>query len=121
MFQESIESRLSLTDGDASSQMEQLRLSEGRQDTLTLEAAADTVDGVVVSTEAGDLDEDPDDGLCDSLDIWCPRRIANTEAALADVEGLLNRVDDCEKLFPSSRILVADNQAWTDEEFKVQP
>ena len=121
MFQEPGQERQQRTVTKQGSLAEADAESSPGSEASPLEAAADTVDGGVVSTEAGDLDEDQDDGLCDSLDIWCPRRITNTEAALADVEGLLNRVDDCEKLFPSSRILVADNQAWTDEEFKVQP
>ena len=73
------------------------------------------MDGAYLSSVSQNLGI-PD--VCDSLDIWCPDRVANTEKALGEVEELLNRLDDCEQLFPSSRVLVANNEAWTDEEYQ---
>ena len=106
--------------------MENVRITESdnkqideddRQDTLT-EDSVDTVDGVTVSRM--EALEEENDVICDSLDIWCPQRISSTEKALREVEDVLNKLDNCEKLFPSSRILVANNEAWRDKEFKAR-
>ena len=114
---------------DISSQLENARISasesdnkqideDDRQDTLT-EDTVDSVDGVAVS-KGIDPQEEESDVICDSLDIWCPQRIAQTEKALTEVDDILNKIDHCEKLFPSSRILVANNEAWRDKEFKAR-
>ena len=79
----------------------------------------DTADGVDESKGKRSQEEESD-VICDSLDIWCPQRISQTEKAMMEVEEILNKIDHCEKLFPSSRILVANNEAWRDKEFKAR-
>ena len=79
----------------------------------------DTAGGPAVSKGQGSEEEETD-VICDSLDIWCPQRISQTEKAMSEIEEILNKIDHCEKLFPSSRILVANNEAWRDKEFKAR-
>ena len=79
----------------------------------------DTASGPAVSKGQGSEEEETD-VICDSLDIWCPQRISQTEKAMSEIEEILNKIDHCEKLFPSSRILVANNEAWRDKEFKAR-
>ena len=79
----------------------------------------DTAGGPAVS-KGQESEEEETDVICDSLDIWCPQRISQTEKAMSEIEEILNKIDHCEKLFPSSRILVANNEAWRDKEFKAR-
>ena len=57
---------------------------------------------------------------CDSLEIFCPKRVSNTQQALDQVADLMLKLENCENLFPSSRHLVATNATWGDEEFKMR-
>ena len=60
------------------------------------------------------------DEYCDSLEIFCPKRIASTQQALDQVADLMLKLENCENLFPSRRHLVATNATWGDEEFKMR-
>ena len=120
--QESIESRLS--EADISSQLDNLNINEDSNDTLVSErqdTLTEEVDGIVFSSElseAGSVTEK--ENLCDSLDVWCERRVAITEQALGEVEELLKKIDRCERLFPSRRRLQEDNELWREEEFSAR-
>ena len=82
--------------------------------TNTLKDVNDDVDGVVMSRVNIELNLED---VNESLDIWCPLRISNTEKALDEVENILNKIDYCHKLFPSSKRLLSNNKEWTQEEF----
>ena len=122
--QESVETQPSET--DISAQLDNLdidrqdTLTDVRQDTLTRDNVddIDDIDGAYLSSVS--QDHGADDDVCDSLNIKCDNRIANTEKALAEVEEMLNSIDSCEQLFPSSRVLISNNDAWTDEEFQAR-
>ena len=83
--------------------------------TSTLKDVIDDVDGVVMSR--ANIEVNIED-VNESLDIWCPMRISNTEKALEEVENILNKIEYCKKLFPSSKRLLSNNKEWTHEEFK---
>ena len=72
--------------------------------------------------------------ICDSVCWWTPdqsqakvdktlqlcllKRISNTEKALNEVDEILNKTDNCEKLFPSTSNLLSLNESWRNEEFQ---
>ena len=85
--------------------------------TNTLKDVIDDVDGVVMSRVNIELNLEE---VNESLDIWCPLRISNTEKALEEVENILNKIDYCKRLFPSSKRLLSNNKEWTQEEFNNQ-
>ena len=108
--QESIESRMS--EADILEEDSNDTMINERQNTLTEE-----VDGIVLSSEMSEeASMDEQENPCDSLDVWCEKRVAITEQALEEVEGLLKKIDRCERLFPSRRRLQEDNQLWREEE-----
>ena len=73
---------------------------------------------------------------CDSLEVSCPVRNNMTNKALKQVnlvqeflalfttgfqvEDLLTGIEDCERLFPSTRHLVTANISWGEEEFQTR-
>ena len=101
--------RMSISEGNISRQYELLNTND-HQATITKDSANGVAFNMMNCIEE----------YCDSLEIFCPKRVSNTQQALDQVADLMLKLENCENLFPSSRDLVATNATWGDEEFKMR-
>ena len=133
--QESIEGRLS--DAGLGASLDKLDIHgnsrNSSMDTITRQYEShndssdldhqDTITGDSINfTELSKMisEEEYCDAYCDSLEIYCEKRISSTTQALEQVANLMLKIENCENLFPSRRLLKEKHDTWGEEEFKMR-